>query len=257
MQGCRISRPDSVVADPGDPFVVAHTELPTEVPCRTYRCERATESPALDGTFEDVVWTKAPWTEEFVVVRRRGPVGSVRTRAKLLWDDSYLYCAVELLEPQVSLEGLPPSRHDVELMVAGDPAAGGYQIELFGMGTLVDAWFDGNGSLRGAFHKWDAKGLRTSVQRSTDGAAVRWTAGFALPWSTLSPAGHGPRLDQEVGQAPQAGTTWRVDIGRTTWRPLAPDEDASPKPVGLERAVWQPPAEASEPRGWGVLEFAP
>ena len=121
VAGCRMGKPDFTQASPSDPAIVSQTqEVPVAAP-RSYRCERASEPPALEGTFDDGAWSRAAWTEDFVVVRRRGPAGSVRTRAKLLWDDSYLYCAVELLEPQVAPQpGVPPVRHDVELMVADD-----------------------------------------------------------------------------------------------------------------------------------------
>jgi len=258
LSGCRIGRPDVATDVSGDPLILAvGPEVPIQAP-RMYRCERASKPPMLDGTFADGPWAKAQWTEDFVVVRRRGPAISVRTRAKLLWDDGNLYCAVELLEPEsVAQAGLPPVRHDVELLVADDPQVGGYQIELVGMGTIVDAWFDGKGSPRGGFQKWDAKGLRTTVRKSGDGATMRWTAGFALPWSTLATAGKDPRVDLSQGVAPQPGAIWRVDMGRTTWRPLAQSDDAPPEPTAFEHAAWQPPAEPSEPRGWGVLEFAP
>ncbi len=258
VAGCRMGKPDFTQASPSDPAIVSQTqEVPVAAP-RSYRCERASEPPALEGTFDDGAWSKGAWTEDFVVVRRRGPAGSVRTRAKLLWDDSYLYCAVELLEPQVAQQpGVPPVRHDVELMVADDPQVGGYQIELVGMGTIVDAWFDADDVSHAGYQKWDAKGLRTSVQKSADGATMRWTASFALPWSTLAPAGRGPRLDAGAGDAPRAGAVWHVDMGRTTWRPLAEAGNAAPEPTAMERAAWQPPADPGEPRGWGVVEFAP
>ena len=258
VAGCRMGKPDFTQASPSDPAIVSQTqEVPVAAP-RSYRCERASEPPALEGTFDDGAWSKGAWTEDFVVVRRRGPAGSVRTRAKLLWDDSYLYCAVELLEPQVAPQpGVPPVRHDVELMVADDPQVGGYQIELVGMGTIVDAWFDADDVSHAGYQKWDAKGLRTSVQKSADGATMRWTASFALPWSTLAPAGRGPRLDASAGEAPKAGAVWHVDMGRTTWRPLAEADNAAPEPMAMERAAWQPPADPTEPRGWGVVEFAP
>ena len=126
VAGCRIGRPDFTQTGPGDPSIAtAAREVEAAAP-RSYRCERASEPPVLEGTFDDGAWGKATWTEDFVVVRRRGPVGSVRTRAKLLWDDAYLYCAVELLEPQQPSEpGAPPSRHDVDLMVTDAPQHGG------------------------------------------------------------------------------------------------------------------------------------
>ena len=254
VAACRGPRPDFTArAGAGDAAPEAAAE--TTPPTRSYRCERAGEAPALEGTFEDGAWTRAAWTEEFVVVRRRGVMPPVRTRAKMLWDDAYLYCAVELLEPQEAPEpGVPPQRHDVDLMVADDPASGGYQVELVGMGTILDAWHDARNGGR-AVGTWDARGLRTSVQRSRDGATQRWTAAFALPWSSLS---HGtPAPESAGGEAPKPGAVWRVDLSRTSWRPMAADETGTPEPRSYERAAWQPPAEPAEPHGWAAVEFAP
>lgn len=252
---CRGPRPD-FTSTAGSSSAAAEAVAETPTPIRSYRCERAGEPPALEGTFEDGSWERAAWTEEFVVVRRRGPMAPVRTRAKMLWDDAYLYCAVELLEPQGSADaGLPPQRHDVDLMLADDPEQGGYQVELVGMGTVVDAWFenDPKGAAK-ARNSWDARGLRTAVQRSRDGATQRWTVVFALPWSSLTPQGRSPSGPIE---APKAGAVWRVDLGRTSWRPMAAEGDGEPEPNGFERAAWQPPADPAEPRGWGAVEFAP
>lgn len=255
LAGCRGMRPDFGASGAGDASGDVAQQDGEAQPSRSYRCERAGEPPALEGTFDEGPWQRASWTEDFVVVRRRGPAGSVRTRAKLLWDDAYLYCAVELLEPQQPVEpGAPPQRHDVDLMVTDEPQHGGYQVELVGMGTIVDAWFDGSGMTRDGQLKWDAKGLRTSVQKAGDGATLRWTAAFALPWSSLSPQGRTPKPEPV---APQPGAVWRVDMGRTTWRPLAAAEGEAPEPTAFERAAWQPPADATEPRGWGEVQFAP
>lgn len=252
---CRGPRPDFADAEARadrSPETVAESAAPI----RSYRCERASEPPALEGTFEEGPWQRAAWTEEFVVVRRRGPVAPVRTRAKMLWDDAYLYCAVELLEPQESpQQGKPPQRHDVDLMLADDPELGGYQVEMIGMGTVIDAWFeaDPHGKAK-ARNQWDARGLRTLVQRSRDGATQRWTVVFALPWSSLTPQGRSPAGPIE---APKPGAVWRVDLGRTSWHPMAASQDGAPEADGFERAAWQPPADPAEPRGWGAVEFAP
>jgi hypothetical protein len=252
---CRGPRPDFAARLDGS-SVVPSAVAETPAPIRSYRCERAGEPPALEGTFEDGSWERAAWTEDFVVVRRRGPMVPVRTRAKLLWDDANLYCAVELLEPQGAPEpGMPPQRHDVDLMVADDPDSGGYQVELVGMGTIVDACFDASPrAARKARNSWDARGLRTAVQRTRDGATQRWTVVFALPWSSLAPQAGTPAGPVE---APRPGAVWRVDLGRTSWRPMAAEENGSPEPPGFERAAWQPPADPGEPRGWAAVEFAP
>lgn len=189
-----------------------------------------------------------------MVVRRREPAGSVRTRAKMLWDDAYLYCVVELLEPQRPDATAVPPRHDVDIMVADDAARPSYEIEVVGMGTIKDSRFDGPEGRRTSDLKWDAEGLRTSVQKSSDGATLRWTAGFAVPWSTLVKRG---TPDAPPPAPPRTGAIWRVDMGRSTWRPVAMEEEGVPQAPGYERAAWQPPADPAEPRGWGAVEFAP
>jgi hypothetical protein len=255
LAGCRITRPGLTAPQSAAEGGAPSAEQAPQAPARSYVCRHATQAPALEGTFEDGSWQGVPWTEDFVVVRRRGPAGSVRTRAKMLWDDAYLYCVVELLEPQAGVQSsAAPPRHDVGLMVAEHPAGGSYDIELVGMGTIIDARFEGRDGARSSDLKWDAKGLRTAVQKSSDGATMRWTAGFALPWSTLAAQ---PGASGDAPTAPKPGAVWRVDLGRTTWRPQATEEEGAPQPAGFERAAWQPPADPAEPRGWGAVEFAP
>ena len=44
----------------------------------------------------------APWTADFVDIQGGAkPKPRFRTRAKMLWDDDYLYIAAELEEPHV------------------------------------------------------------------------------------------------------------------------------------------------------------
>ncbi|MGH7172862.1 MAG: protein kinase domain-containing protein, partial [Gemmataceae bacterium] len=72
------------------------------VPPRGYVCYRATDPIALDGKLDDAAWKAAPWTDDFVDIegdRRIKP--RFRTRAKMLWDDNYLYLAAELEEAHV------------------------------------------------------------------------------------------------------------------------------------------------------------
>ena len=50
VAGCRMGKPDFTQASPGDTAIVSQTqEVPVVAP-RSYRCERASEPPALEGT---------------------------------------------------------------------------------------------------------------------------------------------------------------------------------------------------------------
>ena len=66
---------------------------------RHYVCYRAAEPVMIDGDLNDAAWARTDWTELFTDIqgsRWREP--RFRTRAKLLWDSTYLYVAAELQE---------------------------------------------------------------------------------------------------------------------------------------------------------------
>ena len=69
---------------------------------RAYRCVRADSPPVIDGQLDEDAWQGAAWSEAFVDIE-----GELRdkpfreTRMKLLWDDTALYMAAWLEEPQI------------------------------------------------------------------------------------------------------------------------------------------------------------
>src|SRR5712664_44735 len=70
---------------------------------RSYVCYKTTEPITVDGHLTEPSWQKARWTDLFVDIEGpRKPAPRLQTRVKLLWDDSYLYVATELEEPDVS-----------------------------------------------------------------------------------------------------------------------------------------------------------
>src|SRR5690242_5482876 len=69
---------------------------------RRYTCVRANGSLRIDGRLDDLGWQKAAWTNWFIDIEgARKPRPRFRTRAKMLWDDTYLYVGAELEEPHV------------------------------------------------------------------------------------------------------------------------------------------------------------
>lgn len=257
LAACHVDR--TVPVSPSDRAmaVQAVAEAAPAAQTRVYRCHRAEAMPPLQGDFTDGPWAQAEWTEDFLPARRTGPETGIRTRAKLLWDDAYLYCAIEMAEPP----GPAPDdalavRHNVDLLVARSGDEGGYQIELVAMSSIIDSWFAGPRMHRSRDAYWDAEGLQTLVCRRKDAADGRWTAGFALPWRSLR--GDGAVDGAASGGAPPvAGSAWRVDLGRSTWRPMLRGRRAGTGQTAFERTVWQTPGEPGEPDGWGLVEFLP
>src|SRR6185503_9084678 len=61
---------------------------------RGYLCRYTTAPIQVDGLLDEAAWTSTPWTGDFVnILGDAQPKPRFRTRAKLLWDDDYLYVA--------------------------------------------------------------------------------------------------------------------------------------------------------------------
>lgn len=189
-----------------------------------YVCSRADVAPALDGRLDDPAWKAAPWTKYFGDIEgARKPAPRFSSRAKMLWDDTYFYVAVEMVEPHVwgtilFHDQIVCSENDIEIFL--DPNADShqyYEIEVSPTNVVWDLFLrqpykDGGGSTASADHTWDVKGIRTAVAvdgtlndpRDTDRG---WTWEAAIPWSELAPYAHKP-------SPPRPGDTWRVNFSR-------------------------------------------
>jgi hypothetical protein len=73
-----------------------------DAPLRTYDCPRAAMPVQIDGRLDDPVWSRAPWTADFVDIEGDAkPTPRFRTRVKMLWDDQYYYVGAWMEEPHV------------------------------------------------------------------------------------------------------------------------------------------------------------
>ena len=69
---------------------------------KNYLCHRTTAPIVMDGKLDDSAWKAAAWTDDFADIQGDAkPKPLFRTRAKMLWDDEYLYIAAEIEEPHV------------------------------------------------------------------------------------------------------------------------------------------------------------
>ena len=70
---------------------------------RGYICYRTTGALVVDGRLDEPAWAAAEWTRPFVDIRGElnAPAPRHLTRVKMLWDDSNLYLAAAIDEPDV------------------------------------------------------------------------------------------------------------------------------------------------------------
>lgn len=246
---------------------------------REYNAYRAVSAPVIDGSLDDVAWKAAPWTDSFVDIRGSdAPAPRYRTRAKLLWDDRYLYVGAELQEPRLWAtlrEHDDTVWHDPDFEVFVDPDGDGlayFEMEINALGTVLDLFLPkpyrqgGHGVL-----SWDLKGLRSAVALHgtlDDPSDIDqgWSVELAIPWTGLVPPEGwtpGTATDTEPGAAPRPGDTWRINFSRVEW-PLEVVDGAyrkAPVPPGTRHPednwVWSPQGaiDMHIPSRWGRVTF--
>jgi hypothetical protein len=234
----------------------AQTPLP---PPLSYDCQRTKTPIRIDGKLDDPAWKKAKWTSDFVDIEDtkepRGtakPAPRFRTRAKMLWDDNYLYIAAELEEPNVTgtltkHDSVIFKDNDFEVFIKPLPETESYyEFELNALNTGWDLFLPKPYNQGGkADNGWDIAGLKTAVAvqgtLNHPGDTDRgWTLEIAYPLNAFN--------SRQQVPLPSAGTEWRINFSRVEWAPGNPKED---------NWVWSPQGVINMhvPDRWGYLHF--
>jgi hypothetical protein len=225
----------------------------------------------VDGRLDEPAWEAAAWTADFVDIEGSPqPTPRFRTRAKMLWDDTRLYIAAELEEPDVwgtLVERDAVIFYDNDFEVFIDPDGDThhyYELEVNALGTvwdlfLVKPYRDGGPAING----WHIRGLETAVR--VDGTLNQpadvdrgWTVEVALPWAALAEAANRPA-------PPEPGDQWRVNFSRVQWRAdtargtyLVRRDTLPGRTRPEDNWVWSPQGliNMHYPEMWGLVQFA-
>ncbi|MEZ4828620.1 MAG: carbohydrate-binding family 9-like protein [Bacteroidia bacterium] len=249
--------------------VLKITELPFHP--ETYVCYRAQAPLDIDGKLNELSWENAAWTDDFRDIEGdKMPAPFYRTRAKVLWDENYLYIGAWLEEPDLWAtlkERESVIYHDNDFEVFIDPDGDThlyYEFEVNAFSTewdllLAKPYRDGGPYLSG----WSVNGMKVAVfaDGTINNPADRdrgWNVEIAMPWEMLREAAPGRAK-------PQPGDHWRLDFSRVEWRldvesgkyikRLNPQTG---KPFPEYNWVWSAPGVINmhEPEKWGFLQFS-
>lgn len=232
---------------------------------RGYVCGLANAPPMIDGQLDESAWQAAAWTRDFVDIEGdRQPQPRQRTRAKLLWDNDYLYIGAELDETHVwgtltDHDAVIFQDNDFEVFI--DPDGDNheyYELELNALNTTWDLFLprpykDGGQ----ADNSWEIPGLKTAVQtlgtlndpRDDDRG---WSVEIAIPWTAL-------RQHSQRSAPPHPGDTWRINFSRVEWQHDLVDGKYRKVPDTRENNwVWSPPGivDMHRPERWGFVQFS-
>lgn len=242
--------------------VRAHAELPRP---RGYVALRAAGPPTVDGRLDEAVWGTAAWTDLFVDIEGAGkPTPALKTRAKMLWDDQYLYIGAELEEPHLWSEitqhdAVIFREHDFEVFI--DPNGDSheyFEFEINARGTFWDLMLPTPYRAGGhAVDSWDFHGLKSAVHldgtlNRSDDVDRGWSVELAMPWSAFGP-------DERHPSVPKDGDQWRVNFSRVEWPTEVVNGQYRAKPgVNEHNWVWSPQhvVDMHRPERWGYVQFA-
>lgn len=221
---------------------------------RSYVCYRTQSPIKIDGKLDEKSWQLAEPTATFVDISGEGfaePIYS--TRAKMLWDDEYLYIGAVLDEPNIvanltQRDTIIYRDNDFEVFI--DPDGDGrdyFEFETNARGVLFDLLLDRAYRSNGHFLiPYDCDGIQLKVShqgtlnnsKDTDRS---WTVEMAIPAKALTVDFNNPL---------KAGNVWRLNFSRVQWLKKGGPE---------ENWVWSPTGKIDMhmPDRWGFVEFSP
>lgn len=248
-------------------FMTPKAISPNSIP-RGYVCHFTSEPIKLDGRLDDPAWQNAPWTDDFVDIQgSKGPTPRFRTRAKMLWDQKYLYVGAELQEPEVwatLTENESVIFHDNDFEIFIDPNNTGAPYMEFEVNALNTTWdllllhpYRGGGP---PVSGWDIKGLKSAVHvdgkiNSPGHPSKGWSVEVAIPWTGIS----NPISELcQVPCPPEDGDQWRINFSRVEWHADVKNGQYVKTPnLPEDNWVWSPMGviDMHRPEHWGVIQF--
>ncbi len=237
---------------------------------RKYVVYKTDKPLTIDGKADEKAWQKAPFTKKFVDIEGdKKPKPKFDIRAKLLWDDNYLYVYAELEEPHIwanlrQRDTIIFYDNDFEIFI--DPDGDNhnyYEYEVNAFNTVWDLllpkpYRDGGLPVT----NWDINGLRSAVKiygtiNDPADKDEKWTVETAIPMKVLNELNKGSKAADKV--------QWRLNFSRVEWETEVIDgkyhkvkDPSTGKTLPEHNWVWSPQSVINmhEPETWGFIQFS-
>jgi hypothetical protein len=187
-----------------------------------YRIPRAETPPTIDGLPGEALWRQVEASAPFIAAEG-GPGASGEARARLAWDERFVYILVEVRDPQVASAYRGRDRalwkeDAVVVFIDADGNGRGYvELGVNPHNARLDCWYPATrreGGQPGWNAEWtSAVKLRGSLDAAGD-RDVGWDVEMAIPLAAV----RGADRRKALHLPPPAGQRWRVNIVRVDGR---------------------------------------
>ncbi|KAA0993931.1 hypothetical protein FXO21_05100 [Dyadobacter sp. UC 10] len=225
----------------------------------------------IDGKLNEGSWKKAAWTSQFEDIEgNKKPRPTQETRAKMLWDNDYLYVAAVIEEEHIwayqdKKDQIVYLENDFEVFIDPDgDTENYYELEINALNNIFDLFLPKTYRNGGrAKIKWDIKDLKSAV--TIDGTInnasdrdKRWTVEIAIPFASLS-------TETVPALIPENDSEWRINFSRVNWQHEISEDGKYSRKRDPETGkiipeynwVWSPQGiiNMHYPEYWGFLHF--
>lgn len=211
-----------------------------------YIVKRAAKDFVLDGNINKPFWENVPFTDEFLDIE--GPhmkAPRFKTRAKMCWDDEYLYISAILYGTEIwatltERDCVIFRDNDFEIFI--DPDSDTQQYYEFEMNALNTVWdllltkaYRDNGK---PVNCYDIHGLRTAVHidgtlNSLSSENKSWSVEVVIPFSSICECTPASAL-------PKPGDFYRMNFSRVQWTVKENGGKIEKLPLPEDNWVWAP-----------------
>lgn len=253
-----------------DAYAQKDTNLSYNFSPKTYTIHKIPESIVVDGVATESAWQHINWTDPFLDIQGINlPTPRYDTKAKLLWDDEYLYIFAQLEEPHVwatikERDAVIFQENNFEIFIDPDGDTHNYfELEINALGTFWDLMLTKPYRTGGRpLNAWDIKGLKVGIDiqgtlNDPSDTDEGWTLEIAIPLDVLNQT---IRRDQ-----PEDGSQWRLNFSRVEWQTIVKNGNyvkrinpETGKPFPEDNWVWSPQGviDMHLPERWGIVQFS-
>ena len=235
-----------------------------------YAALRTEKKISVDGILSESDWQNASWSNAFADIEGEAkPKPVFNTKIKMLWDDTCLYVAAQLEEPNLNAN---LHQHDTLLFLDNnfevflDPdndTHNYFELEVNALNTIFDLFmtkpYRNSGN---ALISYNVQGLQSAVKlhgtlNNSEDTDSGWTVELAIPFRAL-------HFGSKQNSTPAAGSFYRINFSRVEWNwnvihdHYVKGKDSAGHVLPEHNWVWSPQGVINMhyPERWGYVFFS-